>query len=163
MWHMHFLRKRVIRQMSSANRNDMSMLKINLIYLINLNWHIYTSLDLVISRVKSSKKSEAVLQRCFYEKVFWNLLNIFWTPFPKKIYGGLLLKVKSDSIKIILSSTKRNTTLNELNIFNVIATDALKTSNKYWPRNHLGKRSHDLGHSVSHRKPLLCQFADRSF
>ena len=123
---------------------------------ININWHICTSLDSIISRAKSSKKSEAA--RRSQEKVFWNLLHIFWAPFSKNIYGGLLLKVKQDNIKIILSSKKPNTTFNKLNAFKIIAADALKTFNKQWPRNHLAKRSCDLGDGVSHPKPLLCQF-----
>ena len=58
MWHMHFLRKQVIQQMSYVNRNDMVMEKKVWFHPININCYISTSLDFVIPRAKSSEKNQ---------------------------------------------------------------------------------------------------------
>ena len=97
---------------------------------ININCYISTSLDFVIPRAKSSEKITSSPAEVFLGKCVQKFAAYFLSTFFKNIYVGLLLKVKEDSIKIILSSRKSNTTLNKLNIFKIIGADALKTFNK---------------------------------
>ena len=52
--------------MSCVNRDDIPMEKQVWFYFINVNWHICTSLDFVISRAKSSEN---------LNKMLWKLLS----------------------------------------------------------------------------------------
>ena len=101
MWHLHFLKKRVKHQMNyDMIWNEIKMIwpweKQVWFHLININWHICTSLDFVISRAKSSENirrevflgksvccifSEHLFLRTSMEGCFWKLNKIVLTLF----------------------------------------------------------------------------------
>ena len=53
--------------MSCVNRNNIAMEKKEVwFHLIKINWHIFTSLDFVVSRAKSSEKLNKMVSKFFY-------------------------------------------------------------------------------------------------